>query len=397
MAGIKISALPAVPTAAALTDIFPVVQGGTTYKETLQQVYDLFGTTGSSTSVIADDTATNATMYPVWVTASTGALPLKVSSTKFTFNPSTGVIGTATWGGAVVTETFGGTNQSTYTLGDILYSDASDSLEKLAGNTTTTRKFLSQVGNGAVSAAPTWEVVTGATSFVIADDTTTNATMYPVWVNAATGTVEPKVSSTRLTYNASTGNLTALTGTVTATVGGFVSGNSAAGGVTGSFTAYSTTASMGSVKLQCADNAGDFANVLQNAATAAARTWTLPDATGTIALTSDIPTTVTWALAGAGPISVAVNRGYVVDDAGPTTFNLPATFAVGDIVEVVGTGAGGWVLVPNAGDAINFGSATPATTSVTSANNNDTVRLVGIVADSTWAIVSSVSAGLVLV
>jgi hypothetical protein len=46
---------------------------------------------------ITDDTSTNATMYPVWVTANTGNLPAKVTSTKFSFNPSTGVV-TATGG-----------------------------------------------------------------------------------------------------------------------------------------------------------------------------------------------------------------------------------------------------------------------------------------------------------
>lgn len=47
---------------------------------------------GSSTSTITDDTTTNATVYPVWVTANTGSLPLKVSSTKLSFNPSTAVL-----------------------------------------------------------------------------------------------------------------------------------------------------------------------------------------------------------------------------------------------------------------------------------------------------------------
>lgn len=46
---------------------------------------------------ITDDTSTNATMYPVWVTANTGNLPAKVTSTKLSFNPSTGIF-TATGG-----------------------------------------------------------------------------------------------------------------------------------------------------------------------------------------------------------------------------------------------------------------------------------------------------------
>jgi hypothetical protein len=45
------------------------------------------GGSGSTTSVIANDVATNATMFPVWVTANTGALPLYVSSTLFQWNP----------------------------------------------------------------------------------------------------------------------------------------------------------------------------------------------------------------------------------------------------------------------------------------------------------------------
>jgi len=45
MAGVKISDLPAIPSAPALTDLMADVQpasSGTTYKVTLQQVYDLF-------------------------------------------------------------------------------------------------------------------------------------------------------------------------------------------------------------------------------------------------------------------------------------------------------------------------------------------------------------------
>ena len=41
---------------------------------------------------ITDDTSTNSDYYPVWVTASTGNLPAKVTSTKLKFNPSTGVM-----------------------------------------------------------------------------------------------------------------------------------------------------------------------------------------------------------------------------------------------------------------------------------------------------------------
>jgi hypothetical protein len=55
-----------------------------------------------------------------------------------------------------VAETRGGTNQTSYALGDLLYSSASNTLSKLAGNTTTTKKMLTQTGNGTISAAPAW-------------------------------------------------------------------------------------------------------------------------------------------------------------------------------------------------------------------------------------------------
>ncbi len=41
-------------------------------------------------------------------------------------------------------------------LGDIIYSSSSTAMVRLAGNTTTTQKFLAQTGNGSVSAAPSW-------------------------------------------------------------------------------------------------------------------------------------------------------------------------------------------------------------------------------------------------
>jgi len=53
--------------------------------------------TNATNVAITDDTTTAAEMYLSWVTTSTGNLPIKVSSTKLKFNPSTGVL-TATGG-----------------------------------------------------------------------------------------------------------------------------------------------------------------------------------------------------------------------------------------------------------------------------------------------------------
>jgi hypothetical protein len=53
--------------------------------------------TNANNVAIIDDTTTASEMYVSWVTSTTGNLPIKVSSTKFKFNPSTGVL-TATGG-----------------------------------------------------------------------------------------------------------------------------------------------------------------------------------------------------------------------------------------------------------------------------------------------------------
>jgi hypothetical protein len=67
-----------------------------------------------------------------------------------------GTVTTGTWNGTKIDETHGGTNQATYTLGDTLYSSAANTLSKLAGNTSATKKYLAQTGTGTVSAAPAW-------------------------------------------------------------------------------------------------------------------------------------------------------------------------------------------------------------------------------------------------
>jgi len=58
-------------------------------------------------------------------------------------------------GSSWVDLTAGGSSPLT-TLGDVIYGGASGVETRLAGNTTTTKQFLNQTGDGAASAAPTW-------------------------------------------------------------------------------------------------------------------------------------------------------------------------------------------------------------------------------------------------
>lgn len=59
---------------------------------------------------------------------------------------------------AFVTSAISVSNPMT-TFGDMLYENATPTPARLAGNTTTTKQYLSQTGNGTISAAPAWAQV----------------------------------------------------------------------------------------------------------------------------------------------------------------------------------------------------------------------------------------------
>lgn len=80
------------------------------------------------------------------------------------------------------------------------------------------------------------------------------------------------------------------------------------------------------------------------------------------------------------------NSQYIANNAGLVTITLPATFAVGDIVWVVGKGTGLWSLVAAAGDTIHFGNQdTSAGGSITATNRYDAIQVVCTVANSEWS------------
>lgn len=93
--------------------------------------------------------------------------------------------------------------------------------------------------------------------------------------------------------------------------------------------------------------------------------------------------------------AAAVDTGYVSGNAAQTTVTLPATASVGSVVAVEGLGAGGWILAANTGQTIKIGSSTTSSAgSLTSAAASDNVYVVAIVANTTWRVQHTNSAGL---
>jgi len=124
------------------------------------------GTTSNTWAKLAAGTAgqllqTNGAAAPTWVNAPTftGVSSFSAGSTGFT--PTTATTGAVSLAGTLGAG-YGGTGQSTYTIGDILYASAATTLSKLSAGTAG---YLLQA-NGA--AAPSWVAAptfTGVSSF----------------------------------------------------------------------------------------------------------------------------------------------------------------------------------------------------------------------------------------
>jgi len=85
------------------------------------------------------------------------------------------------------------------------------------------------------------------------------------------------------------------------------------------------------------------------------------------------------------------NTGYIADNAGLVTLTLPSTAAQGTVMWVAGNGAGGWTIVENAGQSINFGSDSTTVTSgsLSSTQTYDVVQLLCVVANTKWNVITS--------
>ena len=168
-------------------------------------------------AAVTDDTTTNATRYPLFAAQTSGSLTTEyTSSTKYQFNPSTGVL-TATQfsgSGAGLTGTASslsiGGNAVTSTTATNIVGGANGSIPYQTGSGATT--MLAAGTNGQIltlsGGVPSW-VSASTSTIAISDDTTTNATRYITFTSATTGSISGEnVSSTKLQYNPSTGTLT---------------------------------------------------------------------------------------------------------------------------------------------------------------------------------------------
>jgi hypothetical protein len=157
-------------------------------------------------------------------------------------------------------------------------------------------------------------------------------------------------------------------------------------------TQYVTASSLGAV-LQLAGNSG----------------IATPDGTGTINVvgngldvnTVGVSHTLTISVTGGGFVwneitaasaNMAINNGYIANRGTLVTLTLPAVAAQGSTIKVLGKGAGLYQIAQNAGQSINFVSATTTvggTGSLTATEQFDALEIICTTANTGWTIASS--------
>lgn len=88
------------------------------------------------------------------------------------------------------------------------------------------------------------------------------------------------------------------------------------------------------------------------------------------------------------------NNGYIANNAGLVTLSLPATSVVGDEIDIIGKGAGGWKVQCGGGQTIVVGSSTTTSGgSVASTQAKDSFYMICTVANTEWTVASAPQSG----
>lgn len=91
--------------------------------------------------------------------------------------------------------------------------------------------------------------------------------------------------------------------------------------------------------------------------------------------------------------NMAAKKAYITNSAGLLSMTLPTSILVGEKVRIAGQGAGGWEIVQNASQLIQFGTSTTTTGgagSLASTDANDCIDMVCITEDIEFEVISSI-------
>lgn len=309
---------------------------------------------------------TNQSFYigtqAIGITAGTGTITSLPGVTSAANLATIGTIGTGVWNGTAIGPTFGGTNQTSYAKGDLLYASATNTLSKLTLNSND--GYVLTVNS--TSGLPEWRAAAaGVSGFTGAGTSITNIT----------GAASNNMTITSATSG--NGNLSLLaagTGTVSLT------------------SAASTTATTGTVTLKSGDvttasNTGAGTVTLDTGARTGTGTNTLNlgNTNATVVALGNANTTTTILgtfKVGVSTLAAGVS-GTVTLPATAGTLALNPTTTIGDIIYASATGTPGTLtrLAGNIATQPSFLSSTGnasanTTTAFTSSTGSGNVVLV---------------------
>jgi hypothetical protein len=196
--------------------------------ETPEVNITLTSLTGAAVNInAANDTTTNASFFPVFVAAAGSGQPAKVSTTKLSFNPSTGDLAATSFTGNLTGNVTGTASNATTSaaVATTATTDNASYYVPFVSNATSqsaeTVRVASSVtinpSTNTLSAPSIVGTLTGTASSAnsaltatINDNTTANRDFFPVFAYQSTGTATTLYgSSTKLKFNPSNGYFTA--------------------------------------------------------------------------------------------------------------------------------------------------------------------------------------------
>ena len=120
---------------------------------------------------------------------------------------------------------------------------------------------------------------------------------------------------------------------------------------------------------------------------------TITEGAGTITIAASGGSGLTWNEETGTSVTMAIDNGYIANNASLVTLTLPTTAPIGSIVRIVGKGAGGWKIAQNASENIRWDEASITTTgvggSLASTDDFDMVELVCMTADTNWVLLTA--------
>lgn len=251
--------------------------------------------------------------------------------------------------------------------GKIVISDGTNnvySTPAYPNSASSTGSFIYANGTNFVASTSLWPNTVGTVGKIIRSDGTTNT--------YTTSTFADTYAVSTILY-ASSAN--AVTGLATQNSAVLVTNST---GVP----AYSATMTNGQVIIGSTGATPTAATLTQGTGI------TITNGPGTITIAGST-NALTWNDVSGTSQAAAVNNGYIISNAAQTTVTLPATAAEGSVISVQGKGAAGWIMAANTGQVIHLGSsASSSAGSLTSTNQWDSVSIVCVTANTTWAVTS---------